>query len=85
MATSTNKTAAFGVKLIHKCMSKHRYIPKKLTVWSHSASSKGMEMCADHLDHQAFSVVMVDCLDIEVQVAGSWLSPYESTENQWLG
>ncbi|GFV77459.1 DUF4817 domain-containing protein [Trichonephila clavipes] len=23
MATSTNKTAAFGVKLIHKCMSKH--------------------------------------------------------------
>ncbi|GFX30456.1 hypothetical protein TNCV_3461071 [Trichonephila clavipes] len=25
MATSTNKTAAFGVKLIHKCMSKHRY------------------------------------------------------------
>ncbi|GFY25851.1 uncharacterized protein TNCV_1916011 [Trichonephila clavipes] len=26
MATSTNKTAAFGVKLIHKCMSKHRYI-----------------------------------------------------------
>ncbi|GFV38948.1 DUF4817 domain-containing protein [Trichonephila clavipes] len=33
MATSTNKTAAFGVKLIHKCMSKHRYIQKKLTVW----------------------------------------------------
>ncbi|GFX81670.1 uncharacterized protein TNCV_4645081 [Trichonephila clavipes] len=32
MATSTNKTAAFGVKLIHKCMSKHRYIQKKLTV-----------------------------------------------------
>ncbi|GFV80149.1 putative DD41D transposase [Trichonephila clavipes] len=32
MATSTNKTAAFGVKLIHKCMSKHRYIQKK-TVW----------------------------------------------------
>ncbi|GFW84996.1 uncharacterized protein TNCV_1612451 [Trichonephila clavipes] len=29
MATSTNKTAAFGVKLIHKCMSKHRYIQKK--------------------------------------------------------
>ncbi|GFW45753.1 hypothetical protein TNCV_3246901 [Trichonephila clavipes] len=29
-----NKTAAFGVKLIHKCMSKHRYIhPEKLTVW----------------------------------------------------
>ncbi|GFW79269.1 putative DD41D transposase [Trichonephila clavipes] len=28
MATSTNKTAAFGVKLIHKCMSKHRYIRK---------------------------------------------------------
>ncbi|GFX38246.1 mariner transposase [Trichonephila clavipes] len=28
MATSTNKTAAFGVKLIHKCMSKHRYIQK---------------------------------------------------------
>ncbi|GFW83829.1 transposase [Trichonephila clavipes] len=28
MATSTNKTAAFGVKLIHKCMSKHRYIHK---------------------------------------------------------
>ncbi|GFX35583.1 uncharacterized protein TNCV_103901 [Trichonephila clavipes] len=25
---STNKTAAFGVKLIHKCMSKHRYIQK---------------------------------------------------------
>ncbi|GFX95944.1 DUF4817 domain-containing protein [Trichonephila clavipes] len=25
MATSTNKTAAFGVKLIHKCMSKPRY------------------------------------------------------------
>ncbi|GFV85428.1 transposable element Tc3 transposase [Trichonephila clavipes] len=33
MATSTNKTAAFGLKLIHKCMSKHRYIQKKLTVW----------------------------------------------------
>ncbi|GFU34867.1 DUF4817 domain-containing protein [Trichonephila clavipes] len=33
MATSTNKTAAFGVKLIYKCMSKHRYIQKKLTVW----------------------------------------------------
>ncbi|GFW32635.1 hypothetical protein TNCV_3678831 [Trichonephila clavipes] len=33
MAKSTNKTAAFGVKLIHKCMSKHRYIHKKLTVW----------------------------------------------------
>ncbi|GFW50564.1 uncharacterized protein TNCV_2888671 [Trichonephila clavipes] len=29
MATSTNKTAAFGVKLIHKCMSKHHYIQKK--------------------------------------------------------
>ncbi|GFV03456.1 transposase [Trichonephila clavipes] len=28
MATSTKKTAAFGVKLIHKCMSKHRYIQK---------------------------------------------------------
>ncbi|GFU65084.1 uncharacterized protein TNCV_1352001 [Trichonephila clavipes] len=28
MATSTNKTAAFGVKLIHKCMSKHSYIQK---------------------------------------------------------
>ncbi|GFW31033.1 putative transposable element [Trichonephila clavipes] len=28
MVTSTNKTAAFGVKLIHKCMSKHRYIQK---------------------------------------------------------
>ncbi|GFU42423.1 uncharacterized protein TNCV_4555571 [Trichonephila clavipes] len=25
-----NKTAAFGVKLIHKCMSKHRYIQKNL-------------------------------------------------------
>ncbi|GFV73647.1 uncharacterized protein TNCV_112161 [Trichonephila clavipes] len=33
MATSTNTTAAFGVKLIHKCMSKHRYIQKKRTVW----------------------------------------------------
>ncbi|GFX92279.1 hypothetical protein TNCV_1112061 [Trichonephila clavipes] len=33
MATSTNKTAAFGVKLIHKCMSKHRLHPEKLTVW----------------------------------------------------
>ncbi|GFV30644.1 uncharacterized protein TNCV_2865831 [Trichonephila clavipes] len=28
MATSTNKSAAFGVKLIHKCTSKHRYIQK---------------------------------------------------------
>ncbi|GFS71660.1 putative transposable element [Trichonephila clavipes] len=28
MATSTNKTAAFGVKLMPKCMSKHRYIQK---------------------------------------------------------
>ncbi|GFU92438.1 hypothetical protein TNCV_5018051 [Trichonephila clavipes] len=28
MATSTNKIAAFGVKRIHKCMSKHRYIQK---------------------------------------------------------
>ncbi|GFU44303.1 uncharacterized protein TNCV_3041401 [Trichonephila clavipes] len=33
MATSTNKTAAFVVKLIPKCMSKHRYIQKKLSVW----------------------------------------------------
>ncbi|GFW83884.1 DUF4817 domain-containing protein [Trichonephila clavipes] len=33
MTTSTYKTAAFGLKLIHKCMSKHRYIQKKLTVW----------------------------------------------------
>ncbi|GFS97511.1 uncharacterized protein TNCV_4262871 [Trichonephila clavipes] len=33
MATSTNKTAAFGVKLIHKCMSKHTLHPEKLTVW----------------------------------------------------
>ncbi|GFT34833.1 hypothetical protein TNCV_3878571 [Trichonephila clavipes] len=32
MATSTNKTAAFGVKLIHKCMSKHRYIQKNCLV-----------------------------------------------------
>ncbi|GFU95370.1 putative DD41D transposase [Trichonephila clavipes] len=32
MSTSTITTAAFGVKLIHKCMSKHRYIQKKLTV-----------------------------------------------------
>ncbi|GFY05796.1 uncharacterized protein TNCV_4404631 [Trichonephila clavipes] len=30
MATSTNKTAAFGMKLIHKCMSKHHYIQKNL-------------------------------------------------------
>ncbi|GFV11948.1 uncharacterized protein TNCV_3181791 [Trichonephila clavipes] len=30
MATSTNKTAAFGVKLIHKCMSKQCYIQKNL-------------------------------------------------------
>ncbi|GFU28592.1 heat shock 70kDa protein 8 [Trichonephila clavipes] len=30
MDKSTNKTAAFGVKLIHKCMSKHCYIQKKL-------------------------------------------------------
>ncbi|GFW77230.1 putative transposable element [Trichonephila clavipes] len=28
MATSTNRTAAFGVKLIHECMSKYRYIQK---------------------------------------------------------
>ncbi|GFW66418.1 uncharacterized protein TNCV_3433791 [Trichonephila clavipes] len=28
MATSINKTAAFRVKLIHKYMSKHRYIQK---------------------------------------------------------
>ncbi|GFV02910.1 hypothetical protein TNCV_3658761 [Trichonephila clavipes] len=33
MATSTNKTTAFGVKLIHKCISKHRLHPEKLTVW----------------------------------------------------
>ncbi|GFV27892.1 hypothetical protein TNCV_3041671 [Trichonephila clavipes] len=33
MATSTNKTDAFGVKLIPKCMSKHRYIQKNWTVW----------------------------------------------------
>ncbi|GFY35948.1 hypothetical protein TNCV_4843201 [Trichonephila clavipes] len=33
MATSTNKTVAFGMKLIHKCMSKHRYIKERLTVW----------------------------------------------------
>ncbi|GFT49842.1 hypothetical protein TNCV_3359871 [Trichonephila clavipes] len=32
MATSTNKTAAFGVMLIHECLPKHRYIQKK-TVW----------------------------------------------------
>ncbi|GFX36983.1 putative transposable element [Trichonephila clavipes] len=30
MAASTNKTAAFGAKLIHKCMSKHRYIQNNL-------------------------------------------------------
>ncbi|GFX49568.1 DUF4817 domain-containing protein [Trichonephila clavipes] len=30
MATSTNKTAAFGVKLIHKSMSKHGHIQKNL-------------------------------------------------------
>jgi len=30
MATSTNKTAAFRVKLTLKCMSKHRYIQKNL-------------------------------------------------------
>ncbi|GFV76550.1 uncharacterized protein TNCV_4727701 [Trichonephila clavipes] len=30
MATSTNKTPAFGVTLIHKCMSKHRYFKKNL-------------------------------------------------------
>ncbi|GFV83347.1 transposable element Tc3 transposase [Trichonephila clavipes] len=40
MATSTNKTVAFGVKLIHKCMSKHRYIQKNCLVrfmgwWNH--------------------------------------------------
>ncbi|GFS98599.1 uncharacterized protein TNCV_2987311 [Trichonephila clavipes] len=40
MATSTNKTAAFGVKLIHKCMSKHHYIQKNCLVrfmgwWNH--------------------------------------------------
>ncbi|GFU97170.1 hypothetical protein TNCV_1934961 [Trichonephila clavipes] len=31
------KTAAFGVKLIHKCMSKHRYIQKTdclVRVWA---------------------------------------------------
>ncbi|GFV45365.1 transposable element Tc3 transposase [Trichonephila clavipes] len=33
MATSTNKTAAFGVKLIHKCMSNTVTSKKKLTVW----------------------------------------------------
>ncbi|GFU76916.1 hypothetical protein TNCV_4520721 [Trichonephila clavipes] len=34
MATSTNKTAAFGVKLIHKCMSRETPShPEKLTVW----------------------------------------------------
>ncbi|GFV40620.1 hypothetical protein TNCV_822831 [Trichonephila clavipes] len=27
------KTAAFGVKLIHKCMSKTPLHPEKLTVW----------------------------------------------------
>ncbi|GFU19584.1 hypothetical protein TNCV_21571 [Trichonephila clavipes] len=38
MATSTNKTAAFGAVLFvnpfnQKCMSKHRYIQKTATVW----------------------------------------------------
>ncbi|GFV46932.1 uncharacterized protein TNCV_1270501 [Trichonephila clavipes] len=34
MATSTNKTAAFGVKLIHKCMSKETPLhPETLSVW----------------------------------------------------
>ncbi|GFW29254.1 uncharacterized protein TNCV_741961 [Trichonephila clavipes] len=33
MPTSTNKTAAFGVKLIHKCMSKPPLHPEKLNVW----------------------------------------------------
>ncbi|GFW10828.1 uncharacterized protein TNCV_4919471 [Trichonephila clavipes] len=32
MATSTKKTATFGVKLIHKCMS-NTVNPEKLTVW----------------------------------------------------
>ncbi|GFU46881.1 uncharacterized protein TNCV_640321 [Trichonephila clavipes] len=29
MATSTNKTAAFGVKLIHKCMSRNTVTSRK--------------------------------------------------------
>ncbi|GFX47540.1 putative transposase [Trichonephila clavipes] len=33
MATSTNKTAAFGVKLIHKCIVETPLHPEKLTVW----------------------------------------------------
>ncbi|GFX40380.1 uncharacterized protein TNCV_4320131 [Trichonephila clavipes] len=32
MVTSTNKTAAFGVKLIHKCVETPLH-PEKLTVW----------------------------------------------------
>ncbi|GFX61009.1 putative transposable element [Trichonephila clavipes] len=41
MATSTNKTVAFGVKLIHKCMSKHRNIQINLTVWC-ALSARGI-------------------------------------------
>ncbi|GFS82936.1 hypothetical protein TNCV_1568221 [Trichonephila clavipes] len=33
MATSPNKTAAFEVKLIHKCMVETPLNPEKLTVW----------------------------------------------------
>ncbi|GFV46187.1 hypothetical protein TNCV_4664281 [Trichonephila clavipes] len=47
MATSTDKTAAFGVKLIHKCMSKHRYIQKTdrlvrfIGWWNPSSKNEG--------------------------------------------
>ncbi|GFV13055.1 transposable element Tc3 transposase [Trichonephila clavipes] len=44
MSTSTIKTAAFGVKLIHKCMSKHRYIQKKLTVQALYGMVESMEL-----------------------------------------
>ncbi|GFU65227.1 putative LOC100569746 [Trichonephila clavipes] len=38
MAKSTNKTAAFGVKLIHNCMSKHRaVVPTRRRNLSHSS------------------------------------------------
>ncbi|GFX49041.1 hypothetical protein TNCV_2798321 [Trichonephila clavipes] len=33
MAASTNKTATFRVKLMHKCMSETSLHPETLTVW----------------------------------------------------
>ncbi|GFV69957.1 hypothetical protein TNCV_1983241 [Trichonephila clavipes] len=57
MATSTNKTAAFGVKLIHKCMSKHRYIQKNWWGYVKSLVYADKPQTLDHLEDNIRRVI----------------------------